>query len=130
MTDSSDFEIGQWRSLSDGRIGLEFSAQGWAMVEVCALLGEFPRPQDLIQHMLEEIFRNVDQSSTRLVATLQWRAPPDSGTALLVLPPGVLEEISKESEMDVGELQTLIQSSIEMSLVHIYKEHGSKQRLH
>jgi len=130
VPDSSDFEIGQWRTLADGRLGLEFSAQGWAMVEVCALLGEFPRPQDLIQQILTEVVRNVEEPSARLVSTLEWRAPPDSGTALLVLPPGALEAISKESDMEVGELQVLIQSSIEMSVVHIYKEHGSKQRLH
>ena len=120
----------QWRSLSDGRLGLEFSPRGWAMVEFCALLAEYHTPRDLLQDMVCHIVDSIAETPSKQVLNLQWQTPSGHSTAVLVLSPNALDAISQECEMAVSELQVVIQSSIEMSLAQIYKEHGRKHRLH
>jgi hypothetical protein len=132
-TKATDPDLVHWRSLPEGKQALEFTAQGWAIVEVCAALGEFQRPQDLIAHMLGQIingFVETDTKSTGGELQAEWSMQEDGLTATVAFGTDALKAVSGVLDMDLGELQSALQASLELSLLELYNEHSDKQRLH
>jgi hypothetical protein len=79
----TDPDLLHWKSQRDGKQALVFTAQGWAMAEVCAALGEVRRPQDLIARMLGEIINAFVDIGSKSGGELQaeWTMPEDRLTA-------------------------------------------------
>jgi hypothetical protein len=123
----------RWTSLPEHKQALAFTAQGWAMVEVCAVIGEFQKPQQLIGQMLGQIINGfVEHDTNRSGGELQvsWRMPENGLTATVSFETEALKGVAAACDMELGELQSAIQSSLELSLLELYKEHNDAQRLH
>ena len=131
-TQAADPDLAHWRSQPEGRQALEFTAQGWAMVEVCAALGEFRRPQDLIAQMLGQIINGfVDPGTKSLGGELQaeWSMQEDGLTATVAFGTDALKAVAGVVDMEFGELQSAIQSALELMLLELYNKSNDKRRL-
>ena len=132
-TQPIDPDLVHWLALPERKQALEFTAQGWALVEVCAVLAEYPKPQDLIVHMLGQLinaFIDTDTKTPGGELRVEWRMPEDGLTATAAFETDALKAVAGVCDMDLGELQTAIQSSLELALLKLYEEHDDKQRLH
>ncbi|MPZ46545.1 MAG: hypothetical protein GEV05_24785 [Betaproteobacteria bacterium] len=122
-----------WLPLPERKQALEFTAHGWAVVEVCAGIAEYRKPQDLIVHMLGQIIngfieRDIKTSGGEL--RVEWRVPEDGLTGTATFAIDALKVAAAACDMDLGELQTAIQSSLELSLLKLYDEHNDRKKLH
>jgi hypothetical protein len=132
-TKSTDPDLVDWLALPERKQALGFTAQGWAVVEVCAVLTEYPKPQDLVVHMLGQLineFVEIDTKTPGGELRVDWRMPEDGLTATAAFETDALKVVAGVCDMDLGELQTAIQSSLELALLKLYDEHNDKQRLH
>lgn len=132
-TKPPDPDLVHWLALPGRKQALEFTAQGWALVEVCAVLAEYPQPQDLIVHMLGQLISGLVETDTKTSGgelRVEWRMPEDGLTGTAAFEIDALKAVAGVCDMDLGELQTAIQSSLELSLLKLYNEHNDKQRLH
>jgi hypothetical protein len=132
-TETADPGLVHWTSLPGRKQALEFSARGWAIAEVCAALGDFPTPQDLIGQMLGRIINGfIESGASPLGGELQvsWQIPEGGLTATAAFEIDALEAVAGVFDMELGELQSAIQSSLELSLLELYNEHNDKLRLH
>jgi hypothetical protein len=131
--DTTDPDLVRWTALPEHKQALAFTAQGWAIVEVCAALGEFQKPQELIGRMLGQIingFLEHDTNASGGELQVSWSMPGNGLTATVAFETGALKGVAAACDMEVGELQSAIQSSLELSLLELYKEHNDAQRLH
>lgn len=127
----NDPELLHWRALPERRQALEFTAQGWALAEACAMAGEFDRPQTLIVHMLGEIIGNLIEEDADKGPSLDVEWQLNHGlTATVAFRTDALKALSGVCRMEIGEMQSAIQSSLELALLDIYDEHKDKQQLH
>jgi hypothetical protein len=129
----TDPDLVHWLPVPDRKQALEFTAQGWALAEACALLGEYESPQALIVRMLGQIISGfVDGSAKKAGPDLavEWQMPKDRLTATVAFEIDALKELSGICDMELGELQSAIQSSLELSLLKIYNQHKDQQHLH
>jgi hypothetical protein len=132
-TVTADPDLVHWTAAAEHKQALEFTAQGWAIVEVCAVLGEFERPRDLIGHMLGQIINGfVGDKSAKSGGELQaeWRIPEDGLTATVAFATDALKEVAGVLDMALGEFQSAVQSSLELALLEFYNKHKDKQQLH
>ena len=132
-TATADPDLVHWTATAERKQALEFTAQGWAIVEVCAVIGEFDGPRELIGHMLGQIIEGfVDDKSAKFGGQLQaeWRVPADGLTAVVAFSTDALKALAGVVDMDLGELQSALQSSLELVLLEFYNEHKDKQQLH
>jgi hypothetical protein len=131
--ETTDPGLVRWTALPEGKQALAFTAQGWAIVEVCAVLGEFRKPQELIGRMLGQIINGFVEHDTNASGgelQVSWRMPENGLKATVAFEMGALKGVAAACDMEVGELQSAIQSSLELSLLELYKEHNDAQRLH
>lgn len=127
----NDPDLVHWRSLPERRQALEFTAQGWALAEACALLGEYEKPQALIVYMLSHIISGLVEEGANggPELNIEWQVK-DGLTATVAFQTDALKALSGVCNMEVGEMQSAIQASLELSLLETYDEHKDKQQLH
>jgi len=127
----NDTDLIHWHMLPEHRQALEFTAQGWALVEVCALAGEFPLPQALVVSMLSEIISDFVEEDAKSGPELnvEWQMS-DELTASIAFQTDALKALAVVCDMEIGELQNAIQSSFELALLDRYNKHKPKQQLH
>lgn len=127
----TDPELVHWRPLPERRQALEFTAQGWALAEACALLSAYEQPQMLIIDMLSQIINDLIEEDAKTGAKLsvEWQVE-DGLTASVAFQTDALRALSGVCNMQVGEMQSAIQSSLELSLLDTYNEHKENQQLH
>ena len=129
----TDPDLVHWLALPGRKQALEFTAQGWALAEACALLGEYENPQALIVQMLGQIISGiVDESAKKAGPDLavEWQMAKDRLTATVAFKIDALKELCGICDMELGELQSAIQSSLELSLLEIYNQQKGNQQLH
>lgn len=129
--DSGITEFLRWRPLPERRQALEFSEQGWALAEACAQLSEYGRPQALIVSLLgrvlgELVERDLGGGSE---VGIEWHER-DRGTAGISFKTDALKALAVACDMEVGELQSALLSSLELALLDMYGEHKDRQQLH
>lgn len=56
--------------------------------------------------------------------------PDDGLTATVAFQTDALKALSAVCDMEIGELQSAIQASLEVALLEMYNEHKDKQQLH
>ena len=131
--DEIDVDLVHWHRMPDRQQALQFTAQGWALVEALAQLGEYVKPQHLVAHMLGQVINAMveeDQNTGRRSLQAQWRIQHRGLTASVTFELDALKTVAETCAMEVGELQIAIQASVEMSLLTLYAEHSRKERLH
>jgi hypothetical protein len=128
-----DPDLVHWLAVPDRKQALEFTAQGWAIAEACTSLGEYENPQALIVRMLGQIISGFVDESVKKVGpdlAVEWQMSKDRLTATIAFEIEALNELSGICDMELSELQSAIQSSLELSLLKIYNQHKDKQQLH
>jgi hypothetical protein len=83
--------------------------------------------------MLGQIINGfVEHDTNRSGGELQvaWSMPANGLTATVSFETEALKGVAAACDMELGELQSAIQSSLELSLLELYKEHNDAQRLH
>jgi hypothetical protein len=127
-----DYHLVHWLHLPEQRLALEFTDQGWALVEACAYLGDINDPQDLVVFMLGRIINSclddVPESTPEL--PVQWQRPGDSAVATISFPADALEAVSGVCRLTLKELKSAIQESVEQSLLQVYSHHSTHRKLH
>jgi hypothetical protein len=131
--DEIDLDLVHWHWMPDRQQALQFTAQGWALVEALAQFGAYVKPQHVVAHMLGQVINAmVDQDRNTGPRSLQaqWRLQGHGLTASVTFAVDELKTVAETCDMELGELQIAIQASVEMSLLKLYAEHSGKQRLH
>lgn len=129
--DSGITEFLRWRPLPDRRQALEFTEQGWALAEACAQLSEYGRPQALIVFLLGRVLGELverDLGSGSQVG-IEWHEK-DRVSAGISFQIDALKALAGACDMEVGELQNALLSSLELALLDMYGEHKDSQQLH
>jgi hypothetical protein len=126
-----DLDLVHWRSLPERKQALEFTAQGWALAEACALHYK-RKPQAFVVHMLGEIISGIvdDTRQSGPELNIEWQRPTDGLTASIAFQTRPLTELAGICDMELGELQSAIQNSFEGFLLELYNQFSNKQRLH
>jgi hypothetical protein len=131
--DELDIDLVHWHWMPDRQQALQFTAQGWALVEALAQFGEYLRPQHLVAHMLGQVINAMvdeDRNARPKSLEAQWRIQDSGLTASVTFEVDALKTVAETCDMELGELQIAIQASVEMSLLKLYAEHSGTQRLH
>ena len=129
----TDPDLVHWLALPERKQALEFTAEGWALAEGCALLGDYEKPQELIAQLLGQIINGFVGESARRAGpdlAVEWQVSEDRLTAVVAFDIDALREVSGICDMELGEFQSAIQSSLELSLAEIYNQHKDKRQLH
>jgi hypothetical protein len=133
MATNTDSDLVHWRTLPERKQALDFSEHGWALTEACALLGDFRQPEDMIALMLNEIINGFVEEGTKEpgpALQIHWQMPEDGLTATVTFQTDALKAAAAICGMELGELQSALQSSLEQSLLEFYDEHNNKRLLH
>jgi len=131
--DEFDVDLVHWHRMPDRQQALQFTAQGWALVEALAQFGEYVKPQHLVAHMLGQVINAMvaeDQNTGPQSLQAEWRIQDCGLSASVTFEVDALKTVAETCAMELGELQIAIQASVEMSLLTLYAEHSGKQRLH
>jgi len=131
-TKAIDAELLRWLTLPEKKLALQFTAHGWAIVEACAMVGDYAKPQSLVVKILGNIINNLVEEEAPMAKELEvhWLVPADRLTATVAFETDALKMVSAVCDMELGELQSSIQGGLELSLLEFYAKHGHKQRLH
>jgi hypothetical protein len=132
-TRTADPDLLHWVTLAERTQALRFTAQGWALAEACALLGEYGKPQEMIVEMLGAIINGFVEEGTKSARgelQAEWRLPENGLTATVAFGTDALKAVSGVCDMDLSELQSAIQSSVELTLLDLYNKHKDKRQLH
>jgi hypothetical protein len=131
--DAVDADLVRWQRQPDRKQALQFTAQGWALVEALAQFGDYGQPQHLAADILGQVLDAlVDEDSQSRPGSLQvqWRLHDQGLTASVAFEVDALKTVAATCDMELGELQVAIQASTELSLLKLYAEQSAKQRLH
>jgi hypothetical protein len=74
-------------------------------------------------------FADADSKSSGGELRAEWSLKEDRLSATVAFGGDALEAVAGVVGMDLGELQSAIQSSLELALLELYNEHTDKQRL-
>jgi hypothetical protein len=124
-------DLVHWRALPERKQALEFTAQGWALAEACTLIGEYEKPQALVVFMLSQIISGLVEGDPKNGPELNvdWQVK-EGLTASIAFHTDALKALATVCDMEIGELQSAVQSSLELALLEMYDEHKGKQQLH
>lgn len=125
-------ELMHWRSVAGRKQALAFTAEGWALAEACALLSKHGQPQTFLLSTLGRIIGDFVRGDVKdgPELTVEWESPDHGLTATMTFQTAALKALSAICDMEVGELQSAVQSSLETELLDMYDQHKDKQQLH
>lgn len=129
--DASYHGLAHWLTLPDGRIGLEFTEEGWALAEGCAMFGEFDSPKGLVVFMMGQIINQmVDHPIPSKPLPLYWQPPQAPETALVAFDTDVLNEVAGSCDVPLPQFQATVQCCMEFGLLQMYQQRPDNRRLH